>query len=68
MSQPKNRTQSVRLPASKPRNPLVAAVLTRHAGAHGKSEKADRQQQRQRLQQHLGELLQGDAAEFELED
>jgi hypothetical protein len=55
------------LPASKPRNPLVAAALTRRAGAHGQTEKAARQQQRQRLQQQLDDLLTGETAEFELE-
>lgn len=55
------------LPASKPRNPLVAATLTRRAGAHGQTEKAARQQQRQRLQQQMDELLTGETAAFELE-
>lgn len=59
--------ESLHLPASKPRNPLVAATLTRRAGAHGQTEKAARQQQRQRLQQQLDELLTGETAEFELE-
>lgn len=59
--------EALHLPASKPRNPLVAATLTRRAGAHGQTEKAARQQQRQRLQQQMEGLLEGEVAEFELE-
>jgi len=55
------------LPRSKPRNPLVVPGLNRSAGPHGKTRKAVRQQMRQRTQQHLAELLNGDAAEFEID-
>lgn len=50
----------------KPRNPYVAAALTRRAGAHGKTRKAARQQTRQRLQHDLDALLRGELTEFDI--
>jgi len=55
------------LPPSRPRNPLLLPGLTRHAGPHGNSDKAVRQQMRQRTRQSLAALLAGDMAEFEID-
>lgn len=55
------------LPRTKPRNPLLVPGLTRRAGAHGKTRKAVRQQMRQRTQQCLDALMNGDKAEFEID-
>lgn len=63
---PRKKTPTL-LPPSTPRNPLVVAALTRRAGAHGKSGKAQRQQARQRTQRNLVGLLSGDRAEFEID-
>lgn len=38
-----------KLPNPAPRNPLVAAVLFRKAGAHDKSEKAKRRKEKMKL-------------------
>ena len=38
-----------KLPSLAPRNPLVAEVLFRKAGAHGKSEKAKRREEKMKL-------------------
>jgi hypothetical protein len=38
-----------KLPSPAPRNPLVAEVLFRKAGAHGKSEKAKRREEKMKL-------------------
>ena len=40
ISRKHTRTQTLKLPASTPRNPLVAPALQRKAGAHRKSNKA----------------------------
>ena len=40
ISRKRARAQSLKLPASTPRNPLVAPALQRKAGAHRKSNKA----------------------------
>jgi hypothetical protein len=40
ISRKRTRTQTLKLPASTPRNPLVAPALQRKAGAHRKSNKA----------------------------
>lgn len=63
---PRKKTPIV-LPQSKPRNPLVVPGLSRRAGAHGKTRKALRQQMRQRTQQCLVGLLNGDKAGFEID-
>lgn len=55
------------LPRTKPRNPLLVPGLTRRAGAHGKTRKAVRQQMRQRTQQSIVALLNGDKTEFEID-
>lgn len=55
------------IPRSKPRNPLLVPGLTRRAGPHGSTRKAIRQRMRQRTQQFLAELLNGDKAEFEID-
>ena len=55
------------LPQTRPRNPLLVPGLTRHAGPHGKTRKAIRQQMRQRTQQSLAALMRGDKAEFEID-
>jgi len=51
------------VPVRKARNPLVVAARFRHAGAHGKSGKAKRQQGRQRLEHDLAAILAGDKPE-----
>ncbi|HRF12835.1 MAG: hypothetical protein AW09_003263 [Candidatus Accumulibacter phosphatis] len=53
---------------SKPRNPFLVAALTRRAGPHGATGKAIRQRMRQRTQQSLAALLDGDKAEFEIDE
>jgi hypothetical protein len=40
ISRKRARAQTLKLPASTPRNPLVAPALQRKAGAHRKSNKA----------------------------
>lgn len=55
------------IPRSKPRNPLVEPGLTRRAGPHGTTRKAIRHKMRQRTQQSLAALLDGDKAEFEID-
>lgn len=55
------------LPQSKPRNPLLEPGLKRRGGAHGSTRKAVRQQMRQRTQQCLAALVNGDKAEFEID-
>jgi len=56
------RTRIV-VPARKARNPLIVAARFRHAGAHGKSGKAKRQQGRQRLAHDLAAILSGEKLE-----
>ena len=63
---PRKKTLIV-LPESKPRNPLGVPGLTRRSGAHGKTRKAVRQQMRQRTQQCLAGLLNGDKAGFDID-
>jgi hypothetical protein len=48
LSRKRARAQTIKLPATSPRNPLVAAALQRKAGAHRKSNKALRRGQRSR--------------------
>lgn len=55
------------LPQTTPRNPVLVPGLTRRAGPHGKPRKAVRQQMRQRTQQCLDALINGDKAEFEID-
>lgn len=55
------------LPQAKPRNPVLVPGLKRRAGPHGTTRKAIRQQMRQRTQQCLAELINGDKAEFEID-
>ena len=55
------------IPTPRPRNPFVAAALTRRAGSHEKSHKAVRQQTRQRFQRALDGLLRGERTEFEVD-
>lgn len=62
-----NKATPLVLPRTKPRNPLLVPGLTRRAGAHGKTRKAVRQQMRQRTQQCLDDLMNGDKAEFEID-
>ena len=50
LSRKRARAQTLKLPASTPRNPLVAPALQRKAGAHGKSQKAQRRAARVALQ------------------
>lgn len=61
------KTVNLVLPRSKPRNPLLVPGLTRRAGPHGATRKAVRQKMRQRTQQSLAALLDGDKAEFEID-
>lgn len=61
------KTETLVLPRSKPRNPLLVPGLTRHAGPHGTTRKATRHKMRQRTQQSLAALLDGDKAEFEID-
>ncbi len=44
------RAHALTVPATRPRNPLVAPALQRKAGAHGKSQKAQRRAARVALQ------------------
>ena len=55
------------IPQSKPRNPLLVPGLSLRAGVHGATRKAIRQKMRQRTQQSLADLLNGDKAEFEID-
>ena len=55
------------LPATKPRNPVMVAALTRCAGSHQKPHKTERQHARQHLQRSLNSLLQGDETEFDVD-
>ena len=48
LSRKRARAQTLKLPASTPRNPLVAPSLKRKAGAHRKSNKALRRALRTR--------------------
>jgi hypothetical protein len=48
LSRKRARAQTIKLPASIPRNPLVAAAHKRKAGAHRKSNKALRRALRAR--------------------
>lgn len=41
------------IPASRPRNPLVAAAQMRHAGSHRPSNKALRAQNKRRVQREI---------------
>ena len=59
------QTTTLVIPVSKPRNPFMVAALTRRAGSHDKSQKAVRQQTRQRFQRALEGLLRGDRTEFD---
>ncbi len=65
MADKKDRT--LRIPTQKPRNPFVAAALTRRAGSHEKPHKAVRQLARQRFQRALNSLLRGERTEFEVD-
>jgi hypothetical protein len=49
LSRKRARSKILRVPASTPRNPLVAAALQRKAGAHRKSRKAERRAARAAL-------------------
>ena len=49
-------TQTLTIPHSKPRNPLVAASLKRLAGAHRVSAGGQRQSERRALRQELTRL------------
>jgi len=62
-----NRKNIIILPRTRPRNPVLVPSLTRHAGPHEKSRKAVRQHLRQRTQQCLADLMNGDKAEFEID-
>ncbi|MBN2691908.1 MAG: hypothetical protein JXR43_08655 [Burkholderiaceae bacterium] len=48
LSRKRARAQTLKLPATTPRNPLVAPALQRKAGAHRKSNKALRRAARSR--------------------
>ena len=52
MSKPKKLI----VPASAPRNPLVAAAKMRRAGSHRPSQKSERQQQARALRQQLKKI------------
>lgn len=65
MADKKDRTLVIA--TQKPRNPFVAAALTRRAGSHAKPHKAVRQQARQRFQRALDSLLRGERTEFEVD-
>ena len=45
------------VPASKPRNPLVAAARFRQAGAHGTTRRTERREGRQALKRELASLV-----------
>ncbi|MEW6560292.1 MAG: hypothetical protein AB1412_08850 [Pseudomonadota bacterium] len=51
ISRKRARAQTIELPSTTPRNPLVAAALKRKAGAHRKSNKALRRGARSRQRQ-----------------
>lgn len=50
------RRIKLRMPAPKPRNPLVSAAAQRKAGAHRKSRAAERQAADAQLRKQLKEL------------
>jgi hypothetical protein len=50
------RSIKLRMPAPKPRNPLVLAAAQRKAGAHRKSRSGERQQEKRSLHRQLKEL------------
>lgn len=54
------------VPATKPRNPLVAAAHTRHAGEHRKTRKAVRQADRLCMHRNLDALLNEELTEFDI--
>ncbi len=49
LSRKRARSKILHIPASTPRNPLVAAALQRKAGVHRKSRKAERRAARAAL-------------------
>lgn len=51
---PRPRMQKLTVPASKPRNPLVAAALMRQAGSHHRGK--DRQQAAHDLRKQLADI------------
>lgn len=53
LHQPRRRAMKITLNTSKPRNPLVAACLHRHAGAHRRGTGANRQLAKRELQREL---------------
>lgn len=55
-----DKKTTVVVPVSRPRNPLHEVLKSKHAGAHGKSRKAQRQQEKQKMARDLGVLLRGD--------
>lgn len=61
----KNKASSA-VSTLKPRNPYVAAGLMRRAGVHAKSRKVLRQQNRQRMQRVLGDLLNENTTEYDI--
>jgi hypothetical protein len=50
----------IQITARKPRNPMVAAALSRVAGAHATPARASRFQARRALQREIGELRDAD--------
>ena len=48
-----NRKTKLKLPAPRPRNPLVAPALQRKAGSHRKSAAADRRAEKMALTQQI---------------
>lgn len=58
---------TVVVPGSRPRNPFHEAIKHLHAGVHGPSQKAVRQQQRQNLLRHISDLIGGNKTEYEID-
>ena len=54
-----DKKKTVVVPVSRPRNPLHEALKSKHGGAHGKTQKAQRQQDRQKMARDLSALLSG---------
>jgi len=55
-----DKKKTVVVPVSRPRNPLHEVLKNKRGGAHGKTHKAQRQQERQDMARDLAALLRGD--------
>ena len=54
------KKETVVIPIARPRNPLHEVLKNKRGGAHGKTHKAQRQQDRQNMARDLAALLRGD--------